>query len=148
MIRQLQNTVEDKNLLVSYLRAVDNDFHIPLSSKQNLEEYASKLLEHGIVIVVMDAEKIVSCRGFYCNNQTSGIAYGSMMSTLSIARGKGYARLLIDNMINICREKGFKSIISSSVNPIAISLYKTVGYKEIKEEFCNGVLCVTLEYKL
>lgn len=149
MVKQLRNEREDKDLLLSYLYLVDEDFGIPLSLKHNLEDYASKLLRLGIVIVVMIDGEIQSCRAFYCNNTESRVAYGSMMSTLSKARGKGYAKLLVEEMIKICRIKGFKSIISSSINPVAISLYKSVGYQEISRNVTeDGKICVTLEYKI
>lgn len=149
MIKRLRNEKEDKDLLLSYLYLVDADFGIPLSSKHNLEDYASKLLRLGVVIVVVIDGEIQSCRAFYCNNTESRVAYGSMMSTLPKARGKGYAKLLVEEMIKICRVKGFKSIISSSINPVAISLYKSVGYQEIDRNVTEGgKICVTLEYKI
>ncbi|WP_300549007.1 GNAT family N-acetyltransferase [uncultured Bacteroides sp.] len=148
MIRILHNTNQDYCLLVSYLHLVDKDFGIPLSQKQNLETYATKLLDKGIVTVVIENDEIVSCIGFYCNDVDNGIAYVSMLSTLSKTRGKGYAKLLIGEMIELCKKKRFKSIISSSINPVAISLYKSVGYEEIKKEIVDNKECVTLEYML
>lgn len=148
MIKQLEDTVENRDLLYSYLLLVNHDFRIPLSEKVDLYEYASKLLACGVVIVVIEKGEILSCRGFYCNDNISGTAYGTMMSTLPKAQGKGYARLLVEEMFRICREKGFKYVISSSVNPKAIALYKSVGYQEIAEVWNGGERKVTLKYNL
>lgn len=148
MIRLLHNTKQDFCLLVSYLNLVDKDFGVPLSQKQNLEVYATKLLDKGMVLGVIENDEIVSCIGFYCNDIENGIAYISMMSTFLKARGKGYAKSLLEEIIKICRKKGFKAIISSSINPVAISLYKSVGYEEMNRETTDNNECVVLKYVL
>lgn len=148
MIRQLENSTCDIELLYSYLSLVDQDFRIPLSQKVDLHEYAVKLLIHGIVIAYEENNHLLSCRGFYCNDVESGIAYGVMMSTLPEAQGRGYARLLIEEMFKICRSKGFKAVISSSVNPKAVALYKSLGYKEINVQPDGNEIRVTLKYDL
>lgn len=148
MIRQLNNSLDDHQLLLSFLHLVDKDFEVPLSSKTDLSEYASKVLNFGCVLVFIEDNEIISCRIFYCNDLEKKIAYGSMMSTLPQGRGKGYAKLLIKEMIKICRYKGCKSVISSSVNPKAISIYKSIGYNVIEEELEGDKKKVILEYIL
>lgn len=148
MIKQLENTESDFNMLFAFMQKVEKDFVVPLSKKVNLKNYVNKLLFNGCVLAIIDNNEMLSCRAFYCNDLEHKIAYGSFMSTLSKAQGKGYAKLLIKEMIRICHEKGFHSIISASINPKAIALYKSMGYDVIREEVDNGYPRIVLEYIL
>lgn len=147
-IIRLQNKQKDKCLFVQYLRTVDKDFEIPLSSKVDLEFYADKLLGSGYVLAVMESVQIVSVIGFYCNNQQTKVAHLPLLSSLKNVRGKGYAKLLIKNMIFVCKENGMNKIYCDSVNPVAIGLYKSMGFIEIKEENINSLSKIYLEYKI
>ncbi len=138
----------DIDSLLIFLRKIDREFATPLSQKTNLFDYCEKLLTKGIVIAVLEANEIVSCRAFYCNDANNGIAYGSMMGTLPKAQGKGFARFLIKEMMRICKQNGARCIISSSVNPKAISLYKSIGYKVIQEDIIGNVKKETLQLDL
>ncbi|MCM1291718.1 MAG: GNAT family N-acetyltransferase [Bacteroides sp.] len=123
---------------------------MPLSSKCSLEQYAHKLLEKGRVIAYIDVDSnaILSARGFYCNDKINKTAYGTMMSSLPEARGMGLAKKLILKMFEICSTNGMNKVISSSVNPIAIHLYRSLGYEEVSSIDENGISTVKLSYKL
>ena len=148
MKRQLVDAEKDKKLLLSYLIRVNDSFGVPLTQKVQLPDYISKLLRFGCVLVMIEGDEILSCVAFYCNDMENRIAYCVLVSTLPQAQGKGYARLLINEMIKICKSKSFVSIETSSINPIAIALYKSVGYKVVKEEQEGNKTKVTLKYKL
>lgn len=108
MIYHLKNVSNDYLLLLQYLQEIDNDFEISLSQKVNLEEYVSKLLQNGYVYTVIDENKrnILACVGFYCNDMNTHIAYLSLLSTRMQARGKGYAKLLVNTMVECCKKRG------------------------------------------
>ena len=143
------NTPEDISLLSEFLRETDNTFRIPLSAKSDIVEYATKLLAKGHVIAFRDNNgRIISCRGFYANDTEKFIAYGSMMCSLPEAQGHGLAKKLVAKMFEICKELGMKSVISRSVNPIAIHLYRSMGYQEINRNIINGIEEVTFRYQI
>lgn len=147
--KELTNSTEDYKAFVNFLRKVDNDFRVPLSSKCSLDQYAHKLLENGHVIAFFDVDNmILSAIGFYSNDKTNKIAYLTIMSSLSEARGMGLAKKLILKMIKICVLNGMEHVITYSVNPIAIHLYKSLGYEEISSTEENGIPTVKLSYKL
>ena len=122
MIYHLKNVSNDYLLLLQYLQEIDNDFEISLSQKVNLEEYVSKLLQNGYVYTVIDENKrnILACVGFYCNDMNTHIAYLSLLSTRMQARGKGYAKLLVNTMVECCKKRGMYKIFCDSVNPLSL----------------------------
>lgn len=120
--------------LYKYLNDVDNDFGIPLSFKIDLKSFALKLIKYGQVYVIKEDKHITAMIGFYCNDNINNNAYLPILSTKEIARGKGYARILINMMIDKCKNVGMKYIYCDSINPIAIALYKSLGFIEYKVE--------------
>lgn len=120
--------------LIHYLNDVDCDFGIPLSNKVSIKSFAEKLLTYGNVFVIKVNEEIASCVGFYSNDNVTHTAYLPILSTKGWARGKGYARLLIKKMLEVCKINNMKIILCDSINPHAIALYKSVGFVEYKAE--------------
>lgn len=132
-MRFLRDSNEDLKLLIEYLKSVDKDFYVPLSNKVDLTNYSIKLLKHGFVICIND-EHIEGLIGGYANDLVNHIAHISILSTLKEARGKGYARQMLICAIKYCKTCGMKKIICDSVNPIAIHLYKSVGFIKYKSD--------------
>ena len=120
--------------LVNYLNDVDTDFGIPLSNKVSIDSFAEKLIKHGIVLVIRNNDEIISCIGFYCNDIIERFAYLPILSTKKSARGKGFARLLILQMLKECKAKKMRAVFCDSINSHAISLYKSIGFIEYKRE--------------
>lgn len=118
----------DLQTFIKYLYDVDRDFGIPISEKNKIEIFASKLLTNGNVYVVEENCEIVACVGFYCNDVVNNNAYLPILSTKEIARGKGYARLLIHKMIEVCKNSEMKTIYCDSINPHAVALYRSFGF--------------------
>lgn len=150
MIYHLKNVSNDYLLLLQYLQEIDNDFEISFSQKVNLEEYVSKLLQNGYVYTVIDENKrnILACVGFYCNDMNTHIAYLSLLSTRMQARGKGYAKLLVNTMVECCKKRGMYKIFCDSVNPIAVKLYKSCGFIQYKIESCERLTKTFLKLDL
>ena len=56
-------------------------------------------------------------------------------------RGKGYSRIMLNTMLDRCRDLGIEEIILSTkphVMPIAYELYKKMGFTEVNES--DGVV--------
>lgn len=143
MILKLSNTSNNINLLTQYLCEVDNDFEIPLSSRTELKIFSLKLLLHGHVFFAIEKKQAVGLIAFYCNNYENHQAYIPILSVKQNYRSKGYARQLINIAINVCRLYKMSTVAVDSINPIAITLYKSVGFKTYKTDDITGM---TKEY--
>ncbi|MBO5539826.1 MAG: GNAT family N-acetyltransferase [Muribaculaceae bacterium] len=144
MITQLDNIPENVIRLSYYLHQIDNDFGIPLSHKTELNAYASKLITKGIVIVSVENNEINGLLAGYNNDTVNGCAVISILSTRSDCRGRGISRLLVDKMIEICHMSSMKKIIVDSINPIAVSLYQSCGFKIVGQDHIEGRVCTSL----
>lgn len=122
------------NDLINYLNDVDHDFGIPISEKTSINSFAEKLLQFGKVFGVKENEELVSCIGFYCNDKINQTAHLPILSTRKMARGKGYAHILVNKMIEECKKCEMKTILCDSINPHAVNLYKSVGFTEFRSE--------------
>ena len=138
----------DEQLLNDYLHQVDNDFAIPISYKVDIKEYASRLLNAGHVVAVEDAGVCVSVVGFYCNDERLRTAHLSILRTLKSHQGRGYAKQLVNEAIKFSRQAGMLKISCDSVNPGAVSLYKSVGFKEVRCVKVAGLEKKFLEYNI
>ena len=139
MIVKLDYNENDKGILIDYLNETDADFGVPLSQKIDFASFAEKILSKGHVYMVSEDNTYCAMICFYCNDIIEKKAYLPILSTKACARGKGYARLLIMQMINICSLYKMKHILCDSINPIAISIYKSFGFKTYKETCDNGI---------
>lgn len=148
MITELSNNEFDAKQLIQYLEYVDKDFGIPLSAKVDLEVYARKLLQHGHVLVAKEGEEAAGVIGFYSNDTIGRTAHWPLLSVKKETRGKGYAKQLIAKMISVCRSDGMERIQCDSVNPIAVSLYKSFGFRELRTGIIHGMKIVYLELLL
>ena len=146
MIVRLQSTMDDCRRLVDYLLDVDEDFGTPLSCKVQIPVYAEKILQNGRVYVIEENDQYLALICFYCNDCKRHIAHLPILSTKRQARGKGYARVLIQQMIADCREEHMVRICCDSVNPVAVSLYKSLGFVEDCREGLQSQTKVYLSY--
>ena len=89
-------------------------------------------MQNGYVYAILNETKQnrLACGVFYCNDMDTHVAYLPLLSPRLDARGKGYAKLLLNEMIQCCKEKGMYRILCDSVNPIAVKLYKSLGFTE------------------
>ena len=146
MIELNKNDIQN---LIQYLKDVDKDFGILLSEKVDLELYAIKLLNNGHVIAILnDVKSIIGINCFYSNDQVNKTAYLPILSVKSEARGKGCAKQMISKMIDMCKKNGMKTISCNSINPIAVSLYKSFGFKEFRTERYNNFEKIYLSLSL
>lgn len=98
---------------------------------------------HGHVFFAIEKKQAVGLIAFYCNNYENHQAYIPILSVKQNYRSKGYARQLINIAINVCRLYKMSTVAVDSINPIAINLYKSVGFKTYKTDDITGM---TKEY--
>ena len=118
--------------LHKFLSTVDKLFPVPLSQKQNLQDFAIKLSEKANIHCIMQEDIIVSMVVGYTKNLTDNIAYISVVATLPEYQGKGYAKKLLSEFIEDCKSKAIKAVhlYTSVINTSAISMYKNFGFEE------------------
>lgn len=128
------NILNDKKRtdVEKFLHAVDRNFPIPLSSKQNIKQFAAKLCEKGTLCTVYESGEIVAMTAGYTKDIIDNQAYISIVATKTEFQGKGYATKLIKEFIDISRETGLSSIhlYTARQNLNAINLYKRIGFRE------------------
>ena len=81
-----------------------------------------------------DGERLAGLVVLYCNDMASLTAYIALAGVSSSYRGQGIARRMIQSSIQIVMAHGFKVLGIHSNNPIAIHLYKKLGFTEISRE--------------
>ncbi len=98
------------NQIEIFLNAIDRDFPVALSQKQNLADLARKFYEKATICAKIQDGKILSAIIGYTDNLTDNLSYISVGGTLATEREKGYASSLLEEFICICRNKGIDAI--------------------------------------
>ena len=124
------------NKIEKFLKNIDKDFPIPLSEKQDLGLLAKKFCEKATLCTKEENDEIVALVAGYTENLENNIAYISVVGTLEMARGKGYAKSLVREFIDICKEKNIDAVHLYAVhaNTAAVNMYKSIGFVEWKME--------------
>ncbi len=123
-----------KEQIESFLHKVDKLFPIPLSHKQNLSDFATKLKENGALCTKVENDELVALVAGYIDNVINKKGYISIVATLPRFQGKGYASELVKDFLNIAKEKCLEAVHLYAVpsNIIAINMYKQIGFVEWK----------------
>lgn len=120
--------------LLSFLKTIDSDFRPSLTSKVNLKDFIIKISKKAEIIYYRDnGNNLVGLLVLYCNNEKDRISYISLVGVLKEYRGKGIARTMLNQAIAYAKEKKFEILGIHSNNPIAINLYRNLGFR-IKEK--------------
>ena len=118
--------------LLHIIEKVDTLFPVPLSKKISLHELAHKLYSNGLLSIIRENNEIVAIVGGYANDKESGLAYISIVATISGYMGKGYGTAAVKKFAYMCKEKGMKAIHLYAVmsNVSAIKMYKKIGFMD------------------
>lgn len=119
----------DSKILLELLTRVDALFSVPLSDKQDLEDLSKKFSLFGTVCAVIKNGKILSLVAGYTNNVINNMAYISVVVTLPEEQGKGYAKQLLNEFIEIARKKGLTAVHLYS-SPVALRMYIKMGFEK------------------
>lgn len=102
------------------------------------EEWFNKIVNTGNIIAIVDRDRIIAFALLYCNYKDTLDAYICNIYVLERYRGIGLSVRLLEKAVDVCKDKGFKSI-SLHVNKnnfAAIHIYKRFGFKQ----FYNDIL--------
>ena len=115
-----------------FLFKVSGLFPVPLSEKQNLDDYAVKLYEKATILTAMQNDEIISLVAGYTENIVDNMAFIAIVATLPEMQGKGLAAKLVKEFIGLCNKKGIDSVHLYAVrdNFPAVKMYKSLGFTE------------------
>lgn len=122
-----------KEQIVDFLESVNYDFNPPLTEKVNLSEYVEKILSSAHLIYRLSSEnKLIGLVVLYCNNIVDLKSYIALVAVRKDYRGKGLAKDMMKEAIEIVKNNKYLTLGIHSNNEIAISLYMNLGFT-IKE---------------
>ena len=115
-----------------FLREVDSMFPIPISQKVDLHEYACKLYNRADIRTVLENNKIVAMAAGYTENVIENRGYISIAAVLPEARGRGYGKKLIGEIMNIAENKGLDAVhlYAKSSNKPGVRMLHSLGFTE------------------
>lgn len=121
------------DVMLRFLKAVDRDFPVPLSQKQDLEAFARKLCEKATICAVMDGEEIAALAAGYTDHMVENRAYLSILAVRADMRGQGYATRLLREFVDISAQKGADAVHAYAVasNLPAIRVYQKLGFARL-----------------
>lgn len=116
--------------IYDFLSKVNNEFETPLSKKQNLFDLAEKFSRKATICAVHVDGKIVAMVAGYTENIVDNLAYISVVATLPEEQGKGYAKQMLMEFLNICSKKSISAVhlYTNQGNLAALNLYKNLGF--------------------
>lgn len=133
----LNKSEENTQDLIRYFHLLDNSFEPPLSSYVNIESYAEKLINNAYVCISKDSDNnFIGLFAVYINNNVDKIAYLSSIAVMDDYKGKGYARQILEYVINIAKSADMKTLrleVKKSY-PRAIRFYEKNGFIKSDEE--------------
>ena len=121
-----------KEMLREFLHAVDKDFPVPLSDKQDLDEFSQKLINMATLCTAQENGRILALVAGYTENLVNNTAYVSIAAALPEARRKGYTSCLMREFIQISAAKGVDAVHLYAVptNRSAMRMYEKLGFTQ------------------
>lgn len=120
--------------IIEFLKKIDSLFKIPLSQKINLEEYSKKIIRNADVFLAFDSESIVGIVVGYNNDKELKISNMSILVVLNEYQGKGIAKKLVNNFLDLAKNKKMEKVKLSTVDTRALKLYESLNFKIVREE--------------
>jgi ribosomal protein S18 acetylase RimI-like enzyme len=123
----------------------------PLGRHKDLRNIPSIYQEDGGGFwIIVSEEKIIGAAGLQIVDRANGIGEVKRMAVLREYQGKGYGRLLLDNLINEARMKSLCILRLDTMKSYekALNLYRSAGFYEIERYNDNYVAEVYMEKRL
>lgn len=121
--------------LREFLEEIDKDFTPPLSLKVDLDEFVDKIMDKAELIILNgDKGLIDGLVVLYCNDIVGRKGYISLLGVRKSIRNQGIANRLMIQAINKARESGMQFLGIHSNNPVALHLYKKIGFNKMSGE--------------
>ena len=117
----------------TFLREVDAEFPIPLSTKVRIPELATKYYERATLCCRFQDDRIIAMVAGYLDNTENQMGYISLVASAPNARRKGYSSALLVEFLELAKYKGLKAVhvYTHKTNMRAVGMYRKVGFVEI-----------------
>jgi ribosomal protein S18 acetylase RimI-like enzyme len=117
--------------LVAFFHEIDNTFPIPLSKKQDLYDFAVKILTKATICAHIENGRILAAVIGYTDHIIDNKAYISVVATVQEAQRKGLGAKLVKEFISICEAKDIDAVhlYTDARNAGAIKLYSKLGFE-------------------
>src|SRR5262245_45301074 len=128
--------------ITAFLEEIDSEFDPPLSSRTNLEAYASKLTTLATILSIRETARLTAFAAIYCNDPHGTTAFLSMIAVRKDRRGRGLARVLLDMCSRYLRERHFTTLKLEVYrnNMPARQMYERLGFQVVDESESSFVL--------
>jgi len=133
--------------IVDHLRACNQSFIPPLSSRCEISEYAQKLISHSICFEAWKEQLLIGLIAIYCNRRNTESAYISNISVLPTFQGNGIGTRLLLECAQYARQLGY-GFIDLNVdqrNISAIALYVKHGFKLLQAQGNSALMRLSME---
>lgn len=112
----------------------------------DVDEYLRKLVASAEFCVHLDKGRCAGFVAYYCNDETTRIAYITLILLAREARGSGIGRALTQYVIGQARERGFVAcrLQVRKSNPRAQKFYRELGFEKIGADEVRDLM----EFKL
>ena len=118
------------NEVLEHLKACDNTFTPPLSTRVNLNAYALKIWENAYRFEAWEADQLAGLVAAYCNAPDKRVAFITSVSVIPSCIGMGVASQLMAHCIHTLQHQSFKhlQLEVATTNLPAIKLYQKFGF--------------------
>jgi|SRR5665213_891595 len=121
--------------LNSFLEEVDDDFSPRLSSRIQLDAFASKIWQRATILTIYEKSRLSAFAAIYCDDKKRKLAYLTMIAVSKHCRGRGIARTLMRSSILYLRELRFSTLRLEVYknNVKAIRIYQNLDFVVVRE---------------
>lgn len=122
--------MQDVDAILRFLKEVDRDFPVPVSSKTPLEALAEKYAARATLCCAYDGDRIIAMAAGYTQNTVGSLGYLSLVAAVRDARRKGLCTKLVQEFLSIAADRGLTAVhlYTHPTNEKAIALYLKLGF--------------------
>ena len=130
---KIQSASEEN--ICQHLFACNHNFIPPLESVVNIKNYSAKIKDNGITVEAWSGSRLVGMIAVYLNDFESRMGYITNVSVMSDYSGQGIASRLLNNCIELVKERSFNSILLevNEKNKSAVGLYVKFNFRKVSE---------------
>lgn len=134
------------NEIIEFVKNIDREFPVKLSSLVNIDEYIKKLINFGSNFIVRDDNKIIGICSGYMNDNKNYNAYISLLGVDSKYRNMGIATELVNLFIKKSIENKMKRVYleTDKENFSAIKFYEKNYFTKLEEVKPNTIGSIVL----
>jgi 2-polyprenyl-3-methyl-5-hydroxy-6-metoxy-1,4-benzoquinol methylase/GNAT superfamily N-acetyltransferase len=130
-----------RDVLLQHITACDADFTPALSSRVDLGQFVSKIIERAVLFEAWSGSCLAGIVAAYCNDTERKRAFITHVSVLREFRGLGIADRLIKNCLAHVESLGFSSVALETAgdNANAVALYARNGFHPVGQSASDAV---------